>query len=104
MTDGARLRITDTRYGSEVFRVHTARVREGEIRTGASGEAQEEAERRAGLMRSRAATRHLHAVVMTTLGDYARQQGSLVEPDRPVSTSPTSQPRPRTASAAIVAP
>ncbi len=80
--DGTRLWITDTRYGLEGFRVHTARVLEGELRTGATGEAQVNAERRAGLMRSHSATHILHAVVMATLGDHARQQGSLVEPDR----------------------
>lgn len=82
LTDGTRLQITDTRYGLEGFRVHTARVLEGELRTGAAGEAVVDAERRAGLMRSHSATHILHAVVMTTLGEHARQQGSLVEPDR----------------------
>lgn len=82
MGDGTRLQITDTRYGLEGFRVHTARVLEGELRTGAAGEAVVDAERRAGLMRSHSATHILHAVVMATLGEHARQQGSLVEPDR----------------------
>ncbi|MFD5506838.1 alanine--tRNA ligase [Streptomyces sp. NPDC127051] len=82
LNDGTRLRITDTRYGLEGFRVHTARVLEGELRTGAVGEAVVDAERRAGLMRSHSATHILHAVVMATLGEHARQQGSLVEPDR----------------------
>ncbi|WP_405185979.1 alanine--tRNA ligase [Streptomyces anulatus] len=81
-SDGTRLRITDTRYGLEGFRVHTARVLEGELRTGVGGEAVVDAERRAGLMRSHSATHILHAVVMATLGDHARQQGSLVESDR----------------------
>ncbi|MER5783970.1 alanine--tRNA ligase [Streptomyces mobaraensis] len=82
MADGTVLKITDTRYGLEGFRVHSARVLEGELHTGASGEAVVDAERRAGLMRSHSATHILHAVVMATLGDHARQQGSLVEPDR----------------------
>ncbi|MFF7788095.1 alanine--tRNA ligase [Streptomyces sp. NPDC007991] len=82
MSDGTRLRITDTRYGLEGFRVHTARVLEGELRTGTDGQARVDAERRAGLMRSHSATHILHAVVMATLGDHSRQQGSLVEPDR----------------------
>ncbi|KAB8158829.1 alanine--tRNA ligase [Streptomyces sp. 3MP-14] len=80
--DGTRLRVTTTRYGLEGFRVHTARVIEGELRTGSAGEAQVDAERRAGLMRSHSATHILHAVVLATLGSHARQQGSLVEPDR----------------------
>ncbi|MFD8414199.1 alanine--tRNA ligase [Streptomyces sp. NPDC059650] len=80
--DGTLLRITDTRYGLEGFRVHSARVVEGELRTGATGEASVNADRRKGLMRSHSATHILHAVVRTVLGDHARQQGSLVESDR----------------------
>ncbi len=79
---GALVRVTDTQYGLEGFRIHTARVLEGELHPGDSGEAAVDAERRAGLMRSHSATHLLHAVVMATLGDHARQQGSLVEPDR----------------------
>ncbi|MCT2589773.1 alanine--tRNA ligase [Streptomyces sp. N2-109] len=81
-TDGATLEITDTRYGLEGFRVHTARVLEGELRTGDHAEAVVDADRRRGLTRSHSATHILHAVVMATLGVQARQQGSLVEPDR----------------------
>ena len=80
--DGTLLRITDTRYGLEGFRIHSARVLEGEIRTGATGEATVDASRRKGLTRSHSATHILHAVVRAILGDHARQQGSLVEPDR----------------------
>ncbi|MFD5696519.1 alanine--tRNA ligase, partial [Streptomyces lasiicapitis] len=81
-SDGTTLRITDTRYGLEGFRVHTARVLQGEVRIGDQGEAVVDADRRKGLMRSHSATHILHAVVMATLGEHARQQGSLVEPDR----------------------
>ncbi|MGW1074102.1 alanine--tRNA ligase [Streptomyces sp. NPDC002537] len=81
-SNGTLLRITDTRYGLEGFRVHTARVLEGEIRTGDGGEASVDADRRKGLMRSHSATHILHAVVRAALGDHAAQQGSLVEPDR----------------------
>ncbi|MET9296177.1 alanine--tRNA ligase [Streptomyces sp. NPDC003077] len=80
--DGTVVRITDTRYGLEGFRVHSGRVLQGEIRTGDIGEAHVDADRRKGLTRSHSATHILHAVVMATLGDHARQQGSLVEPDR----------------------
>ncbi|MFI2213975.1 alanine--tRNA ligase [Streptomyces sp. NPDC020141] len=82
MGDGTVLEITDTRYGLEGFRIHSARVRTGELRTGAVGEARVDALRREGLTRSHSATHILHAVVMATLGEHARQQGSLVEPDR----------------------
>ncbi|MGY1437095.1 alanine--tRNA ligase-related protein [Streptomyces reniochalinae] len=84
--DGATVRITDTRYGlghaPDGFRIHTAHVLEGELRTGDAGHATVDAERRSGLMRAHSATHILHAVVMATLGDHARQQGSLVENDR----------------------
>ncbi|WP_251049918.1 alanine--tRNA ligase, partial [Streptomyces sp. ISL-86] len=79
--DGTLLRITDTRYGLEGFRVHSARVVEGELRTGATGEAAVDGDRRKGLMRSHSATHILHAAVRAILGDHARQQGSLVESD-----------------------
>ncbi|MEU3751489.1 alanine--tRNA ligase [Streptomyces olivoreticuli] len=81
-SDGTLLRITDTRYALEGLRVHTARVLEGEIRTGDGGEASVDTDRRKGLTRSHSATHILHAVVRATLGDHAAQQGSLVEPDR----------------------
>ncbi|MEU0843596.1 alanine--tRNA ligase [Streptomyces sp. NPDC005962] len=80
--DGALAEITDTKWGLEGLRVHTGRVVEGEIRSTFVGEASVDAKRRSGLMRSHSATHILHAVVMATLGDHARQQGSLVEPDR----------------------
>lgn len=79
---GTKLRVTDTRYGIEGFRVHTARVLDGEVRTGDPVWSSVDADRRAALARSHSATHILHAVVRATLGDHARQQGSLVEPDR----------------------
>lgn len=80
--DGTRLRVTDTRYGVEGFRTHTARVLDGEVRTGVAAWSSVDADRRTALTRSHSATHILHAVVRATLGDHARQQGSLVEPDR----------------------
>ncbi|MGW2327803.1 alanine--tRNA ligase [Streptomyces sp. NPDC001700] len=79
---GALIEITDTTWGLAGLRVHTGRVVEGEIRPAAVGAASVDATRRSDLMRSHSATHILHAVVMATLGDHARQQGSLVEPDR----------------------
>lgn len=80
--DGTRLRVTDTRYGLEGFRVHTATVVSGEVRTGQALVGSVDAGRRAALARAHSATHILHAVVRAHLGDHARQQGSLVEPDR----------------------
>ncbi|MGW3564451.1 alanine--tRNA ligase [Streptomyces sp. NPDC000941] len=80
--DGALVDITDTKWGLEGLRVHTGRVVKGEVRSTSVGLASVDASQRAGLMRSHSATHILHAVVMATLGNHARQQGSLVEPDR----------------------
>ncbi|MGW0661587.1 alanine--tRNA ligase [Streptodolium elevatio] len=79
---GTKLRVTHTRYGVEGFRVHSAQVLDGEVRTGDAVWSSVDADRRAALTRSHSATHILHAVVRAILGDHARQQGSLVEPDR----------------------
>ncbi|WP_436771599.1 alanine--tRNA ligase [Yinghuangia sp. YIM S09857] len=79
---GALLRVRDTRYGVEGFRVHTADVLDGDVRVGDAVWSAVDADRRAALTRAHSATHILHAVVRATLGDHARQQGSLVEPDR----------------------
>ncbi|MEV6835796.1 alanine--tRNA ligase [Streptomyces sp. NPDC051133] len=80
--DGARVEITDTRGGLPGFHVHTARVVEGEIRSGDTAEAAVDARRRASIARSHSATHVLHAVVRELLGDHAAQHGSLVDDGR----------------------
>ncbi|MQA26741.1 MAG: alanine--tRNA ligase [Micromonosporaceae bacterium] len=80
--DGALIQITDTQYGLDGFHIHTGRVIDGEPRAGQAAEATVDAARRAAVARSHSATHILHAMLRRTLGDHARQQGSLVAPGR----------------------
>jgi alanyl-tRNA synthetase len=80
--NGALLEVLDTRLGLEGFHVHTARVTEGEIRTGELSEASVDGSRRDAVARSHSATHVLHAMLRRTLGDHARQHGSLVDAGR----------------------
>ncbi|MEU3748134.1 MULTISPECIES: alanine--tRNA ligase [Streptomyces] len=80
--DGALLEVLDTKPGLEGFHVHTVRVAEGEIRTGDQAEARVNGARREAVARSHSATHVLHAMLCRTLGDHARQQGSLVDAGR----------------------
>jgi alanyl-tRNA synthetase len=81
-TDGNVVEITDTQFGLPGFRLHTGRVRTGEIHSGQSGQAVVDSSRRSAVARSHSATHVLHATLRRILGDHARQQGSLVAPDR----------------------
>ncbi|MFB7472368.1 alanine--tRNA ligase [Kitasatospora sp. NPDC056184] len=81
-TGGALLEVLDTRLGLEGFHVHTVRIREGEIRTGEQAEALIDGPRRDAVARSHSATHVLHAMLRRTLGDHARQHGSLVDAGR----------------------
>ncbi|MEU3046892.1 alanine--tRNA ligase [Streptomyces sp. NPDC006984] len=80
--DGALLEVLDTKPGLEGFHVHTVRVTEGEIRTGEQAEALVDGTRREAVARSHSATHVLHAMLRRTLGDHARQHGSLVDAGR----------------------
>ncbi|WP_328953266.1 alanine--tRNA ligase [Kitasatospora purpeofusca] len=79
---GALLEVLDTKLGLEGFHVHTVRVREGEIRSGEQAEALVDGPRRDAVARSHSATHVLHAMLRRTLGDHARQNGSLVDAGR----------------------
>ncbi|MFJ4591371.1 MULTISPECIES: alanine--tRNA ligase [unclassified Kitasatospora] len=81
-SSGALLEVLDTKLGLEGFHVHTVRVREGEIRTGEQAEALVDGPRRDAVARSHSATHVLHAMLRRTLGDHARQHGSLVDAGR----------------------
>ncbi|MFD0411485.1 alanine--tRNA ligase [Kitasatospora sp. NPDC127116] len=81
-TGGALLEVLDTRLGLEGFHVHTVRVSEGEIRAGEQAEALVDGPRRDAVARSHTATHVLHAMLRRTLGDHARQHGSLVDAGR----------------------
>ncbi|MEV8326757.1 alanine--tRNA ligase [Kitasatospora sp. NPDC056731] len=79
---GARLEVLDTKPGLEGFHVHTVRVLEGEVRSGEQAEALVNGLRREAVARSHSATHVLHAMLRHTLGDHARQHGSLVDAGR----------------------
>jgi alanyl-tRNA synthetase len=79
---GAVLTVLDTKPGLEGFHIHTARVTEGDIRTGEAAEARVDGSRRQAVARSHSATHVLHAMLRRTLGDHARQHGSLVDAGR----------------------
>ncbi|GAA2746313.1 alanine--tRNA ligase [Kitasatospora cinereorecta] len=79
---GALLEVLDTKLGLEGFHVHTVRLVEGEIRIGEQAEALVDGQRRDAVARSHSATHVLHAMLRRTLGDHARQHGSLVDAGR----------------------
>ncbi|MFJ5104761.1 alanine--tRNA ligase [Streptomyces sp. NPDC088554] len=79
---GTLLEILDTKPGLEGFHVHTVRVAEGEIRTGEQVEARVDGARREAVARSHSTTHVLHAMLRRSLGDHARQHGSLVDAGR----------------------
>ncbi|MFI6154083.1 alanine--tRNA ligase [Kitasatospora sp. NPDC051170] len=79
---GAVLKVLDTRLGLEGFHIHTVRVIGGEIRCGQAAEAVVDGGRRNAVARSHSATHVLHAMLRRTLGDHARQHGSLVDAGR----------------------
>ncbi|MFB4318367.1 alanine--tRNA ligase [Actinomadura sp. 21ATH] len=81
-TDSAVLEVVDTRLGVDGLHVHTARVTEGEVRTGQEAEAAVDGRRRAAVARSHSATHVLHAMLRRFLGEHAAQRGSRVEPGR----------------------
>ncbi|MFE1781525.1 alanine--tRNA ligase [Streptomyces sp. NPDC059506] len=80
--DGTFLEVLDTKPGLEGFHVHTVHVAEGEIRAGEQAEALVNGVRREAVARSHSATHVLHAMLRRTLGDHARQHGSLVDAGR----------------------
>jgi alanyl-tRNA synthetase len=81
--DGAELRVLDTGLcAGGGLHVHRAEVVRGELRVGQVVHAVVDDDRRAATARSHSATHVLHAVLRATLGDHARQHGSLVAPGR----------------------
>jgi alanyl-tRNA synthetase len=92
---GSRLfSVEDTQRPVGGLIVHRGRLH-GRLRVGATAEADVDAERRARTMRNHTATHLLHRALRNTVGERARQAGSLVTPDhlrfdfpfeRPLST------------------
>ena len=61
--------------------LHHGRLREGEIRLGATATARVDAARRQGIRRAHSATHLLHFALQKHLGKHAQQQGSKVDRD-----------------------
>jgi alanyl-tRNA synthetase len=79
-TGGGLVRVTDTRPGPGGITVHDGIVESGEIREGEEAEARVDEERREATARSHTATHVLHHTIRQSLGEHARQAGSLVRP------------------------
>jgi alanyl-tRNA synthetase len=81
-TSSGVVEVTDTRPGLGGTIVHRGRVVSGEVRQGDAAEAEVDRERRAATARSHTGTHVLHHQIRLTLGEHARQAGSLVAPGR----------------------
>ncbi len=78
--DGFELAVLDT-YQRQGVSTCKVKVEQGTIRPGPVW-ARIDAERRREIERAHTATHLLHAALRRTLGDYVKQEGSLVEPGR----------------------
>jgi alanyl-tRNA synthetase len=74
--------ITDTTYGLPGLHRHTFVVREGTIEVGQQADARIDGDRRDAIRRNHTGTHILHWALREVLGSHAKQQGSLVAPDR----------------------
>ena len=81
-TPTGTLEILDTRQGPGGIIVHEGLVKAGEVRQGQEVMASVEAERREATARSHTGTHVLHHTLRQSLGEHARQAGSLVQPGR----------------------
>ncbi len=75
-------RVDDTQRPTPGLIVHRGEVVEGFIKEGQAVKAVVETARRDDIRRNHTATHLLHAALHSTLGEHARQAGSLVAPDR----------------------
>ena len=80
-SDGALLKVTDTRKAAGVF-VHVAEVVEGTIARGDAVALTVDPDRRSAIRANHSATHLLHEALRTALGDHVGQRGSLNAPDR----------------------
>ena len=82
LADGTELEVLDVQKPVGDLIVHRARVRAGEVTTGADGIARVDVERRRSISRSHTATHLVHQAVRRALGETAAQAGSLNAPGR----------------------
>ncbi len=81
-SDGARLRVTDTRKPGGSVHVHHAVVEHGTVRVGDALRLEVDSGRRGDIMRNHTATHLLHAALRDVLGEHVQQKGSLVDDER----------------------
>ncbi|MDH3518517.1 MAG: alanine--tRNA ligase, partial [Acidimicrobiia bacterium] len=81
-TETGRVVVIDTQHSVQGLHGHRAKVTEGTVRIGQSGDLQIDAPRRAQIRKSHTGTHVLHWSIRDVVGDHARQAGSLVESGR----------------------
>ena len=81
-TEGARVRVSDTRREADGLHVHHAVVEEGTLSVGDAVVLDVDGARRTALRANHSATHLLHAALRRALGDHVTQKGSLVALDR----------------------
>jgi alanyl-tRNA synthetase len=79
---GGRLEVVDVQQPIPGLIVHKARVLSGEVRTGETGFAEIDIDRRRAISRSHTATHLVHQTMRNFLGESATQAGSLNAPGR----------------------
>ncbi|MBQ63384.1 MAG: alanine--tRNA ligase [Gammaproteobacteria bacterium] len=77
---GLTIEVLDTIKQGETF-LHSGRVIEGDLKTGASLDAEVDSGLRAATVTNHSATHLLHAALKEVLGEHVNQRGSLVDPN-----------------------
>ncbi len=81
-TDTGLFRVDDTAWGVPGVVIHSGTVVQGEIRAGQDARATVDPVHREGVTQAHTSTHILHWTLHNTLGEHAKQMGSLVEPGR----------------------
>ncbi|HYZ97593.1 MAG TPA: alanine--tRNA ligase, partial [Acidimicrobiales bacterium] len=81
-TDTGVADVEDTTYALPGLHAHRFRLREGSVEAGQRAVARIDGDRREAIRRNHTGTHILHWALREVLGSHAKQQGSLVAPDR----------------------